>query len=100
MTTGITPIFGGASLTTSAGYHDASKVEAIFATLLKHGVTTIDSAQLYEDNETVLGKNGARERFTLDTKLLGGFGLEKMKVGRLEESVRSSCERLGGRVDV
>ena len=58
-------VFGGAAF----GYHfDAVASKDILAALKKHGIDTIDTAQIYSTSEEILGELKAGEHFTIDTK--------------------------------
>lgn len=65
----------------------------------KGNVKNIDTAVLYGQSEEILGKAGAGERFTVDTKLKGGFGSGSSKDVIQEESTNSR-KLLGGNVDI
>lgn len=65
----------------------------------KGNVKTIDTAALYGQSEEILGKAGAGKRFTLDTKLKGGFGDGSSKDVIQRESTNSK-KMLGVDVDI
>ncbi|KAF7557607.1 hypothetical protein G7Z17_g540 [Cylindrodendrum hubeiense] len=44
--------------------------------LTKEGIKNIDTARIYEGSEELLGKRGAAQRFTIDTKHPGGWRSE------------------------
>ncbi|KAF2668716.1 aldehyde reductase [Microthyrium microscopicum] len=81
---GIKIIYGGGGLSSilaaPEGYdsfHDYSK--AILAILEKEGISTLDTAEIYPGSEEEIAYNKATERFTVDTKLPGGFGESRTK---------------------
>jgi aflatoxin B1 aldehyde reductase len=55
----------------------------------KYKVDTIDVARIYNDAELVVGNSDARERFTIDTKLSGGFGAGSSKAKTIEDGEKS-----------
>jgi aflatoxin B1 aldehyde reductase len=76
-------VFGAAGLTSSGKFNSETLRAQVLDTLLSHDVTTIDTARLYADSETCIGAIESRTKFTIDTKLPGGFqpgGLRKAQV--------------------
>lgn len=73
---GIKVVFGGAGLNKDRPLGDVATLKSAFDLLEQNGVTTIDTANLYGDSETILGDAGAPGRFTIDTKTRGGFNKE------------------------
>ncbi|KAK7048698.1 aldehyde reductase [Favolaschia claudopus] len=71
----VKPIFGGFPFGLSDGktFRDVESTEKVYKLLEEAGCDTIDTARVYGDSEEWLGKTGAGERFTLDTKTPGGF---------------------------
>lgn len=66
----------------------------------EHGdVQTIDTAAIYGDSEKILGQFDAGARFTLDTKLSGGFGSGASKDG-IAKDVKNSQTLLKHNVDI
>lgn len=61
---------GGGFISGSKLSNDASTA---MATLLREGVTTIDTARLYPGSEAAIGQQPSRTSFTIDTKIKGGF---------------------------
>lgn len=59
-----------------------------------NNVLTIDTAVAYGDSERVLGEAGAAHRFTLDTKLRGGFAPQGGSRRQILEEVASSKANL------
>lgn len=68
---GIKLVFGGGAIGNS--FVDKTDIDAVLDLLASGGVTTIDTAQLYGESETLLGNSNAGERFILDTKEPSGF---------------------------
>merc|ERR1711939_673655 len=58
-------------------------------------VTTIDSAQLYGESEKRLGELKAGDRFTIDTKWLGGWTPGSATKEGIITSARESIKKLG-----
>lgn len=69
----ITVVFGTAAFGNRDPFTKHEDLEKVYSVLLKHGVTILDSAQLYGESEASLGATKAGERFTIDTKWLGGW---------------------------
>lgn len=67
-------VFGGATLSDNSTHSTAAARSEIADILLANGVTTLDSARLYAGSEVAIGALPQRDSFTIDTKLLGGFG--------------------------
>jgi aryl-alcohol dehydrogenase-like predicted oxidoreductase len=88
--------FGGSEI----GYQGVSArtVGRLLATALDAGLTVIDTAECYEDSETLVGKAlGARRReVALFTKCghAGGWGRADWRPGALQRSIERSLERL------
>jgi aryl-alcohol dehydrogenase-like predicted oxidoreductase len=57
----------------------------------KYKVDTIDVARVYKDAEQVVGNSDAKERFTIDTKLSGGFGAGSSKAQTIEDGEKSKA---------
>jgi aflatoxin B1 aldehyde reductase len=66
-------VFGGASLASSGKFSSPALRAQVLDVLLSHGVTNLDTARLYGDSETCIGALESRTKFTIDTKLVGGF---------------------------
>jgi aflatoxin B1 aldehyde reductase len=66
---GIKAVFGGAGIP----LHFNDKRDECLAALKNHGVTTIDTARLYEGSEEAIGSAANHEHFIIDTKLKGGL---------------------------
>lgn len=67
-------IFGGAGLSDSARFKTQEERVEVTDLLLGQGVTTLDTARLYPGSEVAIGALDKRTKFTIDTKLIGGFG--------------------------
>lgn len=80
---------GGAALTKTP-----EAIPEKFKILEEFGVNTIDTAQVYGNSEELLGKNGAAERFIIDTKAPGGFRAGAMKPDVMISEARKSLEKL------
>ncbi|KAF1830794.1 Aldo/keto reductase [Decorospora gaudefroyi] len=63
-------IYGCASI----AYQPEEQREKIISILLSHNITHLDTARLYQGSEAALGALTQRPKFTIDTKLVGGFG--------------------------
>lgn len=71
---GLPVVFGGAGIGPPRTFNNAEKVAELYDVLEKGGVKIIDSAQLYEGSEQMIGETNGGSRFTIDTKWKGGFG--------------------------
>ncbi|KUJ23225.1 Aldo/keto reductase [Mollisia scopiformis] len=79
------------------------QVEELMDVLEKAGVHNIDTARIYAggNGERLLGNVKAGSRFTIDTKVGGGFQPGSLKKGELEKNAAASLEMLGmDKVDV
>jgi aflatoxin B1 aldehyde reductase len=71
-------------------------VAELLSAARKAGITTIDTAQLYGDSETVLGAAGAAALgFTLDSKTPGGWIPGSLEPTKLASDARRSLTLLG-----
>jgi aflatoxin B1 aldehyde reductase len=68
-------VFGGASFmdTGTLGTYSKEQITEAMDLLLDNGVTTIDTARLYQGSEAALGGQQKRTQFSIDTKVPGGF---------------------------
>lgn len=88
-------IFGGASLGNFPPFDTQDYLENVYSVLLNHGVTKIDSSQLYGESETILGATKAGERFSLDTKWKGGGQPGWATRENMVNSAKDSVKKLG-----
>jgi aflatoxin B1 aldehyde reductase len=87
---GLSPVFVG-TLPPNVEFHDYAK--QILETLEKEGVSNLDTAEIYPGSEEEIGYHGAANRFTVDTKLPGGFGDPRQK-DAIVAGGRASLEKL------
>lgn len=83
-------VFGGAGISPTSAFHDQTTCDALYAVLKQHNVTVIDSAQLYQGSERILGETSAGSQFTIDTKTPGQF-----QPGRVDNLVKEAHDSLG-----
>lgn len=88
-------IFGTAGFGNTEKYGKPEDVQPIFEGLDKHGVTHLDTAQLYGNSETYLGQVKAGEKYGLDTKWFGGFKAGTATKDGVIESAKDSIKKLG-----
>ncbi|KAK5049454.1 hypothetical protein LTR84_004383 [Exophiala bonariae] len=69
----LTVVFGGGAIGNRDPWTKPEDLDNVYSILLKHNCTHIDSAQLYGESEATLGLTKAGEKFTIDTKWVGGF---------------------------
>jgi aflatoxin B1 aldehyde reductase len=86
-------VFGGATLSDSAYFKTQESREQVIDTLLSHGVTTLDTARLYAGSEVAIGALDKRTQFTIDTKLIGGFGEGDMSKDGVISDAQDSLSR-------
>lgn len=96
---GIKVVFGSAGVNPGAAFGSPEALQDVFDVLEKGNVKTIDTAALYGQSEEILGKAGAGKRFTLDTKLKGGFGNGSSK-DVIQDEATNSKKMLGVDVDI
>ena len=87
-------VFGGSTFSTGRSYGTPAAAEALFKVLEANGINTLDTAQIYGDSETNLGKFEAGKRFILDTKVPGGFKPGTVKKDVLVQDAEASIKRL------
>jgi aryl-alcohol dehydrogenase-like predicted oxidoreductase len=91
---GLKVVFGAASIGNREPWIETSYNEKAFDILLKHGVNTLDSAQLYGESEKRLGELNAGEKFIIDTKWMGGWQPGWATKENIINSAKSSIEKL------
>jgi hypothetical protein len=90
---GLPVVFGGAMIGPPRAFNSAETIGELYDVLEKGGVKIIDSAQLYEGSERMIGETNGGSRFTIDTKWKGGFaGVLNNK--EIVESAKVSIEQL------
>ena len=87
-------VYGSAPLGNRDPFIKHEDVEKIYSVLLKHNVTTIDTAQLYQKSESVIGATKAGERFTIDTKWAGGWQAGWATCENIVNSAKESIKTL------
>ena len=92
---GLNVIFGGGAIGNREPWIDEGYLNDVFKILESHGVTTIDSAQLYGECEKRLGEVKAGDRFTIDTKWLGGWTPGSTTKENIVNSAKESIKKLG-----
>jgi aflatoxin B1 aldehyde reductase len=93
---GIKIIFGAGGYGTyleSLGVDGHALAREQLAVLLEEGVTTIDTAELYEGSEAELAYQEAPKRFTIHSKVKGGFA-----PGRDKDAIVEAGEGCLGRL--
>ncbi|KAL6253103.1 hypothetical protein RBB50_000824 [Rhinocladiella similis] len=92
---GIKVVFGGAVIGNYEHWQDDNNIKEAFDILEAHGAKTIDSAQLYGESEKKLGELKAGDRFTIDTKWLGGWTPGSATKDNIISTAKESVEKLG-----
>jgi aflatoxin B1 aldehyde reductase len=88
-------IFGGAGLSNTAHFKTTESRAQVLDVLLKHGITTIDTARLYQGSEVAIGELEKRTQFTIDTKLVGGFAPGNVSYDSVIKDIPDSLSRVG-----
>lgn len=92
---GIPVVFGTASFGSSEEYTTPEQLANVFSILKKHNVKILDSAQLYGPSEVTLGSVKAGDKFTIDTKWLGGWQKGISTKQYMIDSAKESIKKLG-----
>lgn len=90
-------MFGGGSV--GITFKTVEDCHDVFKILTRHGVDTIDTAQLYGDSEKILGEAKAGEQFIIDTKTPGGFAPQNNTPDVIIKNGHESSKKLGA-IDV
>lgn len=88
-------VYGGATLGNYEPFIKSEDVEKVYSVLTKHGVTTIDSAQLYGQSEATLGATKAGDKFIIDTKWVAGWVPGSATREKVVASAQESIKKLG-----
>jgi len=92
----ITVVFGTATVGNYEPFSKPEDLEKVYSILLKHGVKILDTAQLYGNSQATLGATKAGEKFTIDTKWVGGFKESGWSTHEnIVKSGKDSIEKLG-----
>ncbi|OAL30855.1 hypothetical protein AYO20_08548 [Fonsecaea nubica] len=92
---GIKVVFGTAAVGNREPWIAEDYLNKSFSTLLAHGCTVLDTAQLYGESEKRLGEVKAGEKFTIDTKWQGGWQTGWATKENIVNSAKQSIEKLG-----
>ncbi|KAF2790850.1 Aldo/keto reductase [Melanomma pulvis-pyrius CBS 109.77] len=87
---GIKIAFGGAAWLSSS----VDEVTEWLKILEEIGIKIIDTAEIYGGSEATLGKAGAASRFTIDTKMPGGFSSQLCTKDVMINSGKESLKKL------
>lgn len=88
-------VFGTGAVGNNEPFISEEYLNKIFSTLEAHKVTTLDTAQLYGNSEQRLGELHAGDRFTIDTKWLGGWNAGWATKDNIVSSAKESLKKLG-----
>ncbi|KAL6864578.1 NADP-dependent oxidoreductase domain-containing protein [Trichoderma novae-zelandiae] len=66
-------VFGTAGINTGGSFPTAEQAAELLDAVERAGIKQLDTAQLYGLSEQILGEVKAAERFTIDTKHIGGW---------------------------
>jgi aryl-alcohol dehydrogenase-like predicted oxidoreductase len=70
---GLKVVFGAAGFNPGQNYPTLEDAKVLLDLLEQNGVKNLDTAQLYGESESVIGRVNAGDRFIIDTKAKGGF---------------------------
>lgn len=87
---GVKIAFGGAGWLSSS----VEEVTEWLKILEEAGIEIIDTAQLYGSSEETMGRAGAGSRFTIDTKMPGGFSDKLCTKDVMIDACKSSLTKL------
>lgn len=91
---GVKIIFGAGQLAWPP-YTDKEYTKKALDILQAHNVHNLDSAQLYEGSEKMLGELNAGDRFSIDTKWMGEYAPGGATKEYIITSAKKSIETLG-----
>ena len=80
-------IFGAAHIDT------LDELDAVYTTLTKHGVTTLDTAHLYGKSEATIGSTGGSKSFLIDTKA-PGWSPGSLTAAKIKAAMKQSLQDL------
>lgn len=87
-------VFGAGSIRTEGAFSTSEAVQALFKALETAGIKTLDTAQLYGDSETVLGREKAGTRFIIvclfQKLLFHALIAVILTLGRIQKSLEDS----------
>jgi len=92
---GIKIVFGGASIAPGSSFGDDETIRKLYDALEAGGVKTIDTAQIYQGSEELMGKTGAGKRFAIDSKAAAGFMPGSAAEALIVEAAKNSLKALG-----
>ncbi|TFA98432.1 Aflatoxin B1 aldehyde reductase member 3 [Trichoderma ghanense] len=88
-------VFGTAGIDTGGAFPTVEHAIEVLDAVEKAGIKQLDTAQLYGISEEVLGKVKAAERFTIDTKHIGGWKPGESSREKVVARGLESLRRLG-----
>jgi aflatoxin B1 aldehyde reductase len=87
-------VFGGFPLAAGSYFDNPETIQELFKVLEQEDVKIIDTAQSYPGSEKYLGQVNAGSRFTIHTKVPGGFIPGSSTQDKILESVHESLAQL------
>ena len=91
----ISVVFGAAGIGNREPFIAEDYLNSVFSTLEAHNVKILDCAQLYGEAEKRLGEVKAGDRFTIDTKWVGGWQPGFATRENIVNSAKESIKKLG-----
>lgn len=95
MSDGIKIVYGGATIQDGRAFGTAEGLKEVMKMLKDNGVTTIDTAQIYGESETIIGQAKAGSSFTIDTKAAGGFKAGTATKDGITNGAKESLKKIG-----
>ncbi|KAI7211347.1 Aldo/keto reductase [Hortaea werneckii] len=97
---GIKNVFGGAAVNDNRGFTTVEAVKEAFQIMDAGDCKIVDTATLYGKSEELLGNAGVAQRYTVDTKHMGGFQPGYAKKENVIADAENSKKKLGCNVDI
>lgn len=79
---------------TASGLFTDENAPEIYKALQDGGCKTLDTAQLYEGKEEVIGRTGGASKFIIDTKEFGGFKAKSATKDNVIQRGEESLQKL------
>ncbi|KAK7018462.1 aflatoxin B1 aldehyde reductase member 4 [Favolaschia claudopus] len=87
-------VFGGYPFGPGRYFADEESILKVYQLLEEGGCDTIDTARIYGPSEEWLGRTGAANRFTLDSKTPGGFAPGESTGANILQHAKDSVDQL------
>ena len=88
-------VYGSAAIGSRDPFVTEEGINELFATLDKHNITILDTAQLYGPSEQRLGEMKAGDKYTIDSKWIAGWSPGSATEENVISSAEESTKKLG-----